>query len=113
MGFFKKDLNLGDDAIVINHRLLALTVPYSEIEHIDLADAHTFNIGQLVSGEKDDKMMVGKFVNSSFGNYLMYAYVQAEKFIIVTYGGGKTLVFNMKKDSATEKAAAKIGAGEE
>ncbi len=113
MGFFKKDLTVGDDAIVINHRLLTLTVPYSEIENIDLVEAHTFSVGQLVSGEKDDKMMVGKFVNSSFGNYLMYARAGSENFIIVTYGGGKTLVFNMRNGSATEKAAAKIGAGEE
>ncbi len=113
MGFFKKDLNIGDDAVAINHRLLNLTIPYSEIGHIDLVDLHSFNIGQLVSGEKDDRVMVGQFVNSSFGNYQMYVHPQAGKCIIVTYGDGKTLVFNMKKDSATEKAAAKIGAVEE
>ncbi len=113
MGFFKRDINVGDDAIVINHRLLALTVPYSEIEHTDLVEAHTFSIGQLVSGEKDDKICVGQFVNSSFGNYTLYGHMDVEKFIVVTYGGGKTLVFNMKKESATEKAAARIGAGEE
>ncbi len=113
MGFFKKDLDIGDDAVAIRHRLLNLTVPYSEIDHIDLVDLHAFNIGQLISGEKDDRIMVGQFVNSSFGNYQMYVHTHAEKCIVVTYGDGKTLVFNMRKDSATEKAAGKIGAVEE
>ena len=110
MGLFKKDLTVDDQGIVIASSSISLTVPYSEIEHMEMVDASTFSIGHPVSGEKTDDRYIGKFVNSAFGNYTVYAYAKVPKFIVVTYSGGKILVFNMKDLSSTERTAEKIGA---
>lgn len=110
MGLFKKDLTVDDQGIVIANRSLSLIVPYSEIEHMEMVDASTFSIGQPVSGERTGDRYIGKYVNSAFGNYTIYAYAKVTKFIIVTYNGGKILVFNMKDLASTERTAERIGA---
>ncbi len=110
MGLAKKDLTVDDEGIIIDNSLVSLTLPYSEIEDAVLVDEESFKLGHVVSGEKTDRRYIGKYVNSAFGIYTMYAYADVPKFIVVTYGGGKTLVFNLPTVSATEKTAEKMGA---
>ena len=110
MGLAKKDLTVDDYGITIDHSLVSLTLPYSEIEDAVLVDGDSFNLGHVVSGEKSDRRYIGKFVNSAFGIYTMYSYADVDRYIVVTYGDGKTLVFNMPTLAVTESIAQKMGA---
>ena len=110
MGLAKKDLTVDDYGITIDHSLVSLTLPYSEIEDAVLVDGDSFNLGHVVSGEKNDRRYIGKFVNPAFGIYTMYSYADVDRYIVVTYGDGKTLVFNMPTLAATESIAQKMGA---
>ena len=110
MGLSKKDLTVDDYGIIIDHSLVSLTLPYSEIADAVLVDGNSFNLGHVVSGEKNDRRYIGKFVNSAFGIYTMYSYADVDKYIVVTYEDGKTLVFNMPTLAATESTAQKMGA---
>ena len=110
MGLSKKDLTVDDHGIIIDHSLVSLNIPFSEIEDAILVDGASFNLGHVVSGEKTDRRYIGKYVNSAFGIYTMYSYADVDRYIVVTYGGGKTLVFNMPTASATEATAQKMGA---
>ena len=110
MGLSKKDLTVDDHGIIIDHSLVSLNIPFSEIEDAILVDGASFNLGHVVSGEKTDRRYIGKYVNSAFGIYTMYSYPDVDRYIVVTYGGGKTLVFNLPTASATEATAQKMGA---
>ena len=72
MGLSKKDLTVDDHGIIIDHSLVSLNIPFSEIEDAILVDGASFNLGHVVSGEKTDRRYIGKYVNSAFGIYTMY-----------------------------------------
>ena len=110
MGLSKKDLTVDDYGIIIDHSLVSLNIPFSEIEDAILVDGASFNLGHVVSGEKTDRRYIGKYVNSAFGIYTMYSYADVDRHIGVTCGGGKTLVFDLPAASATEATAQKMGA---
>lgn len=75
-------------------------IAYDHIESIELRDDVSF--GQRISGIGTPRLLIGRFRNSEFGSYTLYAYTRAEKAIVITSKSGDVLVVALKNADQTE-----------
>ncbi len=73
-------------------------IAYSEIDTVEYRE--NIDVGVRVNGFGSPRLSMGVFSNEEFGNYNLYAYTDAEEFVILT-SKGKTLVIGMKEAGAT------------
>lgn len=83
----------------------AVFIPYEEVHTLELLD--TFDLGKAVNAETWDAGWCGLYHSDTYGDYTVYAYSTAGKYIIVGYTDG-VLVFNGTSASVTEAVFAKL-----
>lgn len=76
-------------------------VALEEITQVRLADAVDF--GKRLEGEEAKTTRSGRYENDVFGVYTLCVYPDSAPYIVVTYGEGETLVFNLKKTKQTQE----------
>ncbi len=76
-----------------------LEVAYAEI---DAAEYRTdLDVGTRTGGFGSARLLMGVFQNEAFGSYTLYAYTDAEEFVVLT-SGEKTLVIGMSDAQETQ-----------
>lgn len=74
-------------------------VSLDEITQVRLAD--TVSFGECVAAEETQNTLSGLYKNDAFGVYTLYVYTKSGPYIVVSYGDGDTLVFNLKTEKQT------------
>ncbi len=76
-----------------------LEVAYAEI---DAAEYRTdLDVGTRTGGFGSARLLMGVFQNEEFGSYTLYAYADAEEFVVLS-SGERTLVIGLKSTEDTE-----------
>lgn len=75
------------------------------ISDVELAD--TVVMDEIILADDWDSGFAGRYKNSEYGEFDMYAYSAAGEYIVVRYEGG-TLIFNSKNKRQTEKLYKKL-----
>lgn len=92
-------ITCGENALTIEASYWQdVSVDYSQIETIEYRGE--FDPGVRTNGFGSPRLSMGAFRNEAFGNYTLYAYTNAEEYIVLT-SGGKTLVLGMDDASKT------------
>lgn len=78
----------------------ATFVPLEEIEDFWLTD--TIEIGTCIEGEETKNTASGVYSNEEFGEYTLHIYTDSEPHLVVRYGEGKTVVFNLGRERLTK-----------
>lgn len=74
-------------------------VRLAEITQVRLADEIDF--GRMLEGDETKNTLSGRYENDAFGTYTLHVYPARTPYIVVSYGDGDTLVFNLKTAKLT------------
>ena len=77
-----------------------IEIEYSEIDSLVYRD--DFDEGTRTNGFGSPKLLMGIFQNDEFGSYTLYAYAEAEEYIVLEIGE-KILVIGMKDADETQE----------
>ena len=100
MGAGHISASLTDDSLVIDATLMSKEVDYDDITSVELRD--DVDYGTRVGGLSNSKVLTGNFKNDEFGKYKLAVYKSTPTCIVV-HTTGKTVVFNLESDAATEQ----------
>lgn len=76
------------------------------IESVELKE--TLNFGACLEGEETKNTVSGRYSNEEFGEYTLHVYTKSSPYVVVTYEGGKVLVFNQKTERLTKNLVEKL-----
>ena len=91
---------LDDDSLCVDAVMMHEDVLYTDITLTELRE--NMDYGERRAGYGGMGYLSGKFSNSEFGPYLLAVHSDVSKAIVVTYGPGDHLVFNLASNEETE-----------
>ena len=91
------DVELGEESFVIEATFASdLEVYYAEVETVELREE--FDIGSRIFGFGSPRLSTGTFENGEVGRYTLYAYTNAESYVIFKNGDDVLVVGGAESD---------------
>ena len=94
------DASMDDDSLRVDAFMVDEDIAYTDISSVELRE--DMDYGSRVAGFAAGDYLSGRFRNSEFGNYLLAVHSDVTKCIVVHRTAGKTVVFNLGSNAATE-----------
>ena len=91
---------LDDDSLCVDAVMMHEDVLYTDITFTELRE--DMDYGERRAGYSGMGYLSGKFSNSEFGPYMLAVHDDVSKAIVVTYGSGDHLVFNLANNEETQ-----------
>ena len=92
-----------EDYFFVNTDRYDMTIYYKDIASAELT--HRAEPGEEVESARDDDIIrVGVWNNDTWGEYIICADLDADTCILLKLHDGRTLVYNLKNNEATEKS---------
>ncbi len=104
------DVKLGEDAFVIEATFAGeLEVAYGEVDAIEIRE--DFDVGAREMGFGSPRLSTGTFENEEFGRYTLYAYTNADFYVILRNGDDVLVVGGSESDMRElyDRVTEKIG----
>ncbi|WP_400202806.1 PH domain-containing protein [Methanomethylophilus alvi] len=101
MGFFSKnDIRMEEDAFIFKSKYFSYEIPYTDIKDVKLRD--DIDLGRMITGTSGALSHYGNFKNDDYGSYDVIFHVTAKLLIVLEFGEGKHVVFNMGNVESTK-----------
>ena len=93
------DATLNDDNLHVTALFVDETVQYTDITSVELRE--NFDYGNRRAGFNGMGYESGRYENAEFGSYLLAVHKDVNRTIVVTYGSGQHIAFNLGSNDDT------------